>query len=102
MYMQQYKLVRDHIPEIMERNGQTPVYYTAGEEEYTRALDTKLTEEVGEFIETHTLEELADVQEVLDTLVLHYGWSKDLLVACQAKKRQERGGFQERSMLKIR
>lgn len=44
------KLVRDYIPEIIEKNGQTAYVTVLGDEEYKKALEEKLKEEVNEYI----------------------------------------------------
>ena len=43
------KLVRDKIPEIIEKDGKTCVTHILSGEKYIVALETKLNEEVAEF-----------------------------------------------------
>jgi len=93
------KLVRDKIPSIMEANGQQADIRILGEAEYMRALQEKLKEEVREYLEDRTLEELADILEVVYALAAAEGYTKeDLHQACQ-QKREKRGGFAERIYL---
>jgi len=54
------KLVRDKIPEIIEKNGDTAKIHIASDEEFAHKLSEKLLEEVEEFREDHDLTELAD------------------------------------------
>ena len=54
------KLVRDNVPDIIREQGGTPVIRTLGDEEYVQCLENKLREEVGEFLEERTLDELGD------------------------------------------
>ena len=54
------KLVRDCIPEIIKADGKTCVCETLSDEDYLRLLDAKLTEELSEYQESHSLEELAE------------------------------------------
>ena len=93
------KLVRDKIPEIIEASGQECRYRTLSKEDFIYALEVKLDEEIAEYRNDHSLEELADIMEVLHALLQARGYSfKDLVYACQ-KKCDERGGFCNRVYL---
>ena len=60
--MKQYnKLVRDRIPEIIKADGKTCVCETLSDEHYLYLLDQKLNEELAEYQESKSLEELADL-----------------------------------------
>ena len=59
------KLVRDRIPEIIEADGKKPITRILPEDEYLQKLDTKLNEEVAEYQADKSIEEMADVLEVL-------------------------------------
>ena len=78
------KLVRDHIPSIIEQNGMQPITQIAEEEQYGELLLQKLLEETTELLETPTQEEAADILEVLKTLERRYGW--DIEAARKQKK----------------
>ncbi|SDR00765.1 nucleoside triphosphate pyrophosphohydrolase [Natronobacterium texcoconense] len=93
------KLVRDDIPEIIERDGETPVVHTADDNEYGRRLLEKLDEEVTEFRESEEIEELADVLEVVHAIRAHEGVSRERLEDLRSEKAQERGRFEERIVL---
>ena len=54
-----HKLVRDRIPEIIEADGKTCVCETLSDEDYISLLDQKLNEELAEYQESKSLEELA-------------------------------------------
>jgi len=62
------KLVRDKIPLIIEASGRIAITRTLSDEEFLLELKKKLVEETQEFIESGTLEELADVVEVVMAL----------------------------------
>lgn len=99
--VQQYdKLVRDKIPNIIERNGETPISYRADEDEYKRRLLAKLDEEVSEYQENENIEELADILEVVHAIRTHEGVTKDDLERLRSEKAEERGEFEERIILK--
>lgn len=60
------KLVRDKIPEeINNMDGRKANYKILNDDEYIQELDKKLFEEAHEFIEEHSVEELADLMEVI-------------------------------------
>lgn len=93
------KLVRDRIPEIIQENGQLCSTRILTDSEYIAALDAKLQEEYAEYKESRSLEELADVFEVLCAMAACNGFSKEDLIAAQEQKRTERGGFEDRILL---
>jgi predicted house-cleaning noncanonical NTP pyrophosphatase (MazG superfamily) len=67
--MAQYnKLVRDKIPAILDQKGIPYEKRIASKEEYRIELIKKLVEEVGEFSEEGSADELADVLEVMNAL----------------------------------
>lgn len=72
--MMYQKLVRDNIPAIIEKNGETCVTRKLTDKEYETALAEKLQEEVKELLEAYTTkersaldcaEEVADVMEAI-------------------------------------
>ena len=95
-----HKLVRDRIPEIIEADGKTCVCETLSDEEYIRLLDQKLNEELAEYQESKSLEELADLLEVMQAVVRARGWTLDELEQMRADKSSERGGFTKKILLK--
>ena len=93
------KLVRDNIPAIIEAQGETPVTRILEDGEYRRCLERKLDEEVAEFHESGSLEELADILEVVFALAEADGHSKEELMAAYQTKRDARGGFSKKIFL---
>lgn len=97
--MNQGKLVRDNIPQIIRANGLEPVTYTADAEEYGIRLRDKLREEVEEFPASYNdPEELADIPEVLYALAEQAGTDRQKLEEVRAAKAEERGGFAGRTI----
>lgn len=94
------KLVRDHIPEIIEADGKTCVCETLSDEDYLSLLDQKLNEELAEYQESKSLEELADLLEVIRAVVKARGWTLEELEQVRAKKAAKRGGFEKKILLK--
>ncbi|WP_367180341.1 nucleoside triphosphate pyrophosphohydrolase [uncultured Oscillibacter sp.] len=64
-----HKLVRDRIPEIILADGKTCVTEILPSEQYLETLDAKLNEELAEYQESKSLDELADLLEVLRAVV---------------------------------
>lgn len=93
------KLVRDKIPEIIERNGGKAEIRILADEEYRVFLEAKLDEEVGEYHRDKTAEELADILEVVYALAASIGCSQEELQAVYQKKHDARGGFDKRILL---
>ena len=89
------KIVRDRIPEIIEKNGQRAVCRVPEKEEIIRGLEGKLTEELSEYLEDHSLEEMADLLEVMHGVLHHRGVSWEELERIRLEKREKRGGFQQ-------
>ena len=93
------KLVRDKIPEIIRSCGKACATATVTDEDYLRLLDQKLEEELAEYQESKSLEELADLIEVIAAAALARGYSWEELMQARNKKRAERGGFDDRILL---
>ena len=92
------KLVRDKIPELLDSKGISYEKRIATPEEYRVELIKKLQEEISEFIETPNSEELADIIEVVEALKKLPEFSNTEEV--RKKKLAERGGFEEKIILK--
>lgn len=88
------KLIRDRIPEIMDSKGKEyKIRQVKNDFELANYLHKKLEEEVNEFLEDPSIEELADIKEVLTALAEIMGYATDELEFVRFCKRQERGGF---------
>jgi len=93
------KLVRDRIPEILEKKNKDFIAYKAADADYFPYLKKKLVEEVEEFLSAPSLKELADVQEVINALLKEMDYVQADLRRERAIKIEERGGFDERWIL---
>ena len=94
--MGQGKLVRDNIPQIITADVKKPITRILGQEEYLQELDRKLDGEVAEYQSDKSLEEMADVLEVLLAICEARGHSVEELMAVREEKRERRGGFAQR------
>ena len=97
------KLVRDKVPDIIEAAGKKLLTRRLSEDRYKRALKQKLVEEAREVQGAESIaeltEELADVAEVMDTLIAVLGISWQEVREAQKQKKLERGGFEKRLKL---
>ena len=73
------KLVRDRIPEIIKGNGQECVTEILSDEEYIKSLDEKLREEMEEYQRDKSIDELADLLEVVCSVTKARGWPIEVL-----------------------
>ena len=94
------KLVRDRIPEIIETTGKTCVTEILSRDAYIQKLDEKLNEELAEYQQSKSLEELADLLEVMDAVVKARGYTWEALTALKEEKYAARGGFEQQILLK--
>lgn len=94
------KLVRDRIPEIIEVGGKICVTEILSGERYIEMLDMKLNEELSEYQESKSLEELADLLEVMRAVINARGWSWEQLEQIRREKAAKRGGFEKKILLK--
>ena len=93
------KLVRDRIPEIIEKSGKKCKTEILTDEDYLKMIDIKLDEELAEYHRDQSIEELADLIEVIRAAAIARGYTLDELEAIRAKKEEERGGFKEKILL---
>lgn len=97
------KLVRDNIPKIIESDGEKVIWRVLSSDEYKKALEAKLLEEAHEVIEAlnkgETLEELADVLEVVEAIALLNDSDLEEVLKLKREKVKKKGGFSKRLYL---
>ena len=93
------KLVRDKIPQIIEKDGKTPIIHIASDSEYSKRLKDKLKEEVKEFLKEDNEEELADILEVIEAIIANKRFSMNKLLLLKENKRNINGGFRDKIVL---
>ena len=97
------KLVRDKIPEIIEKNGEVAETRILDDNEYIKELYKKLLEETNEVVNSNkseeTLEELADVFEVIKSIAEVKNKEIEDIAQIAKQKRFKRGGFKQRIFL---
>jgi len=91
------KLIRDRMPQIIESNGDTPIYKIISGKNLKIALKNKLLEESEEVAVSKTrknlLEELADTYQALIDLTEECGFTYSNLITEVERKFKEKGGF---------
>ena len=97
------KLVRDNIPSIIQEDNEIPIIRILSDVEYRQELYKKLLEESQEVINSQdtedTLEELADVLEVLKSIAELENRNLDDVIEIANQKRLKRGGFSKKIFL---
>ena len=89
------KLVRDKIPEIINNSGRICATRILSSSERLTYLFKKIREEIDELDKNNSVEELADIQEVLDQMAIELNIKKQDIKTTQEKKRKSRGGFEK-------
>ena len=93
------KLIRDNIPEIIEKSGNKYKIHIAEKKEYIEKLIEKVSEELEEFKKEPCEEEMADILEVLESLSEIYELNRQKIIKIKEKKKDERGGFTKKIIL---
>ena len=93
------KLVRDRIPAVLKAAGKQCETRTLNHDEYAAALDEKLGEELQEYKQSSSIGELADIVEVIYSIVRNKGVTIEEFEHLRLSKHEERGGFDNRLLL---
>jgi len=94
------KLVRDRVPELAPISDEN-LRCAKDDREFLLLLRLKLTEEVGEFLESERVEELADVLEVVEALCGVLGSEPSDLLRVKTSKKDRLGGFERRFVIRV-
>jgi len=97
--MKYNKLIRDKIPEIILKAGKTSITHIASKQEYQDKLKQKLQEEVDEFFESESKEELVDILEVIYALANFNKINRKSLESLRLKTAKSRGGYKKKTIL---
>lgn len=97
--MSYHKLVRDKIVDIIKSNGEKPIYRVLNNDEYLTELHKKLFEEAREFIEEDSIDELADLLEVIYAIAKEKNIQLSKVEQIRLMKREKRGGFDNKIYL---
>lgn len=98
------KLIRDKIPEIIEKDGATFKTRVLNETDFKAELFKKLVEEAEEAVgskgnKKELIKELGDLLEVIDYLVKYFDLDKGEIERVKAERKDSRGGFDKKLLL---
>ena len=97
------KLVRDKMPSIIRQEGWSLKQKKLSRAGFKKALLAKLKEEVDEFLAVQDrasfLSELADIQEIVEALLVSNDFCRTDLVRAGRLKRKRVGGYEKRIYL---
>lgn len=94
------KLVRDKIPQIIESDGKKYEIEKMKDREFKEYLKDKLLEETQEYIKSGDIEELADILEVIKSILEEEKVEFEKLEEIRKKKAEKRGSFDQKIKLK--
>lgn len=102
-YEHPHKLVRDKIPELIEKGGGIPEFFELDKEQFSQALKEKLVEEVQELLEAETkeelLDELADILQLVESITADSKLLMSDVENRKERKKKENGAFEKRYFL---
>ena len=93
------KAIRDKIPDIIKKSGNNCNVKKLSDNEFLPELEKKFREEVEEYLESKSVEELADAIEVIYRIAELKGTSKEKLEMLREEKASKRGKFNENLFL---
>ena len=97
--MKYNKAIRDKIPEIIKNSGNNCNVKKLTDDEFLIEIEAKLREELEEYFQNKSVEELADIVEVVNRISVLRGVSEEELEKIREKKSTERGKFDENLFL---
>jgi predicted house-cleaning noncanonical NTP pyrophosphatase (MazG superfamily) len=93
------KLVRDKILDILKKKKVKFEFHVAKEEEFLNRLYEKLIEEINEFKEKPSVDEFADIMEVLESIAREHDFQLEEIKIAKKTKKMNRGGFNKKIVL---
>jgi predicted house-cleaning noncanonical NTP pyrophosphatase (MazG superfamily) len=93
------KAIRDKIPEIIRATGQNCKIITMSDGDFLLQMERKLSEEVDEYKQSKSPEELADILEVVYRIAELLGVKKEELERMRQEKEVKRGAFSKNLFL---
>ena len=94
------KLIRDKNVEIIENLGMKASFEILDDVRYGQELHKKLLEEVNEYLADYSIEEMADVMEVIMAILKFRGITFEQVQKVMEEKRNRKGAFENKVFLK--
>lgn len=99
-----HKLIRDKIPEIIEKDGSKAKIRILNEEEYQEELIKKIIEEAKEALDAggdkkELTKEIGDILEIIEALIQVFELDRDEIEKMRRKRKELRGGFDKKLFL---
>ena len=94
------KLIRDNNVKLMEDKGCKVTYEILDDKRYGQELDKKLQEEVAEYLSDFSVEEMADVMEVIYAMLDFRGITMEEVEKVRLNKRNLKEAFKNKIFLK--
>ena len=91
------KLVRDKVPEQIERSGKSCTVEVVDDDQYRALLDRKLDEEMDSYQAHRSADDLASLLELIHAAADARGWKWEELEQLRLKKRAQKGGYESGS-----
>jgi predicted house-cleaning noncanonical NTP pyrophosphatase (MazG superfamily) len=97
------KLIRDKIPEIIEKDNAIPKVSVLDDEKFAVALKEKLIEEAKELLDAKTqeeiLNELSDILQLVESIATNINLTIAEIEKQKLAKKEKRGGFEKKLFL---
>lgn len=93
------KLVRDNIPNIIKNDNKIPNIKILDDDEFIDCLNSKLLEEVNEYLDDYDIAEIADILEVLYAILNAKGISIEQINEIRNEKNEKNGAFTKKIFL---
>jgi predicted house-cleaning noncanonical NTP pyrophosphatase (MazG superfamily) len=93
------KAVRDNIPEIIEESGHSCNVKSLPDSEFLVELENKLIEELEEYRESKSIEELVDIMEIIRRISELKGTNIEDLEKLRKAKAEKKGLFEKNLFL---
>ena len=87
-------------PKTWHRSSCKVTYEILDDKRYGEELDKKLKEEVEEYLDDYSVEEMADIMEVIYAILEYRGTNMEEVEKVRIKKRNRKGAFKNKVFLK--
>ncbi len=92
-------IVRDRLPEMLEKEGRKCQVRVVGNDEALHYLAERLRGQVDEFLRAPMPIDAADMLEIMRAIIVKAGWNYDEIEAMRIGKLEDRGGFETNTIL---